>query len=369
MESRYMTTSTTCTSASPRRNRGSSNGAGEPLDGAGPQHRVPGPRRSESVESYRWETRAIAGIALLAVVAGVVSDVFAGHFWGRHVLLTGLASSVIVVMVSVALVTEVVERRRRRRWRVLAQYVMLELVQSARLVWTGLMELAGLMPSDAYTTTSIDAGARAVRDTPRLAEAIRALVGDGDRRRLLHEEIDRFAKHTDDVLGRWAAVMLNGAVYADVIDRHVELAADVAGLDSLLDYFEPTDDDRGRRREGRSNAAIQFTGEFDDDWLADRVVAMTQLAEELDRGTLVLALRIVPIEWWAARLGDTRLASTARLAAYAEVERCNAPRRHTHGARCVDSDGVSAQAENLWPTLAAGRCPSKESERGGHGGD
>jgi hypothetical protein len=162
--------------------------------------------------------------------------------------------------------------------------------------------------------------------------------------------------------------MLNGAVYADVIDRHVELAADVAGLDSLLDYFEPTDDDRGRRREGRSNAAIQFTGEFDDDWLADRVVAMTQLAEELDRGTLVLALRIVPIEWWAARLRDTHLASTARLAAHAEVERCNAPRRHTHGARCVDSDGASAQAENLWPTLAAGRCPSKESERGGHGG-
>jgi hypothetical protein len=304
-----MTTSTTRTSASRRRNSGSSNGAREAVDGAGPQHHVPGPRRSESVESYLWEARALAGIALLVVVAGVVSDVFAGHFWGHHVLLTGLASSAIVVMVSVALVSEAVERRRRRRWRVLAQYVMLELVHNARLVWTALAELAGLMPPDAYTTTSLDAGTRAVRDTPRLAEAIRELVGDDDRRRVLHEKIARFATRIDDVLGRWAAVMLNEAVYADVIDRHVELAADVAGLGSLLDYFEPTDDDRGRRRKGQSNAAIQFTGEFDDDWLADRVVAMTQLAEELDRETLELALRIVPIEWWAARLGDTHLAS------------------------------------------------------------
>jgi hypothetical protein len=174
-------------------------------------------------------------------------------------------------------------------------------------------------------------------------------------------------------------------VYADVIDRHVELAADVAGLHSLLDNFEPTDDDRGRRRAGRSNAAIQFTGEFDDDWLADRVVAITQLAEELDRGTLVLALRIVPIEWWAARLGDTRRASTptrgtpaldgglstnqvARLAAYAEVDRCKAPRRHTHEPRCVDSDGGIRPSGERVATLAAGHRPSKESERGGFGG-
>ena len=30
-----------------------------------------------------------------------------------------------------------------------------------------------------------------------------------------------------------------------------------------------------------------------------------QLAEELDRGTLEIALRLVPFEWWAARLGTT----------------------------------------------------------------
>ncbi|HUE25814.1 MAG TPA: hypothetical protein VMP89_03500 [Solirubrobacteraceae bacterium] len=30
--------------------------------------------------------------------------------------------------------------------------------------------------------------------------------------------------------------------------------------------------------------------------------------------------------------------------------------------------GVRPSRESLWPTLAAGLCPSKESERGGYGG-
>jgi hypothetical protein len=279
---------------------------------SGPRHHVPGPRRPDSAGSYRRETFAVAAMALLALVAGVVSDPFAGQFWGRHALLAGLASSAIVVLLSAALVSEAVERRRRRRWRVFAQYIMLELVRNARLVWTVVTELAGLMPSDAHTTASLDAAARAVADTPGLATAIRTLVADCNRRRQLHEKITRFAQHSDDVLGRWAAVMLNADAYADVIDRHVELASDVAGLGSLLDYYEPADDDSGRRRKGQSNPAIQIQGEYDDDWLAGRVVAITQLAAELDRQTLQLALRIVPVQWWAARLGDAHLERRSR---------------------------------------------------------
>ncbi len=38
----------------------------------------PGPRRSGSIDSYLRETRAIAGVALLALVAGVVSDALGG---------------------------------------------------------------------------------------------------------------------------------------------------------------------------------------------------------------------------------------------------------------------------------------------------
>ena len=46
-------------------------------------------------------------------------------------------------------------------------------------------------------------------------------------------------------------------------------------------------------------------GGIDGDWLAGRVVVITQLAEECDRGTLQVALRLVPVQWWEARLGRT----------------------------------------------------------------
>ena len=39
--------------------------------------------------------------------------------------------------------------------------------------------------------------------------------------------------------------------------------------------------------------------------IADRVAVITQFAEEIDRTTLALALRIVPVEWWQGRLGGT----------------------------------------------------------------
>jgi hypothetical protein len=122
--------------------------------------------------------------------------------------------------------------------------------------------------------------------------------------RSLHEEITLLAAHTDEVLGRWAAVMLNADVYAEVIDRHVELASDISWLNGLLDNSDPPEDPR-RQRRARSSPAVQIEGGIAGELLADRIVVITQLAEELDRGTLELALRIVPVEWWEHRLGAT----------------------------------------------------------------
>ena len=48
---------------------------------------------------------------------------------------------------------------------------------------------------------------------------------------------------------------------------------------------------------------MQIENELSPEWLADRIVVITQLADALDRGTLELALRIVPVEWWQERLG------------------------------------------------------------------
>ena len=263
-----------------------------------------GPNRSNSVNSYLIETRVGALVALLVLAGGVILDLTTEHFWASNALLAGLLSSLIVVMLSAAVFNEAVERRNRRRWSVLAQYVMLELVRQARLVWTSVMEVAGLMAPVATDAASIDAAAQAVRDTERLKAAIREAVADDAKQRQLHEGVSAFVVHGDEVLGRWAGVMLNANAYAEVIDRHVELASDVAWLESLLDSRHPTDDFI-RRRRGAASPAIQIEGNIDDDTLTDRIVAITQLAEGLDRTTLELAMRIVPMEWWAARLGTT----------------------------------------------------------------
>src|SRR3984893_17825875 len=231
-----------------------------------------GPRRSESVDRYLSGNRSLAAISLLALVGGVRSAALDGRCWANHALLAGLVASVIVVMLTVALVNEALERRSRQRWSVLAPYVMLQVVRDARLVWTGIAELGGLMPSDPYASeldvltaaASIDTGSSAVRDTDRLTAALRELVARADTRKGLHDKVTTFLEHNDAVLGRWAAVMLNADLYAEVIDRHVELAGDLAWVSSLL-AFELADD--GRTREGRSHPAALLEGPPDDEQL------------------------------------------------------------------------------------------------------
>jgi hypothetical protein len=261
-----------------------------------------GPRRSRSVTSYVRLNRVFAFLALLALAGGVVSDARSGPFWARHALLASLVASVIVVVVSVAVVNEVLALRGRRRWRILAQYVMFELVRNARMIWSGVLEVAGLMPTGPNDQRSVDSAGEIVRDTGQLTAAVRDVLSDDDRRRQLHTEIVFLAEHSDQVLGRWAGVMLNAAAYAEVIDRHVELAGDLSWLVSLLDSASPPDDAQ-RRRQARSSPAMQWEPGRDIGWLADRIVVITQLAESLDRGTVALALRIVPVQWWQERLG------------------------------------------------------------------
>jgi hypothetical protein len=219
-------------------------------------------------------------------------------------LLTGLVASLIVVMLTVAVLNEVLERRRRQRWSVLAQYVMLELVRNARLIWTGVLEQVGLLASETTKPDLVERNGELVRDTPKLTSAVRSMIDDESRRQKLHDEIALLAEHCDEVLGRWAAVMLGTELYAELIDRHVELASDIGWLSGLLDNSRPPDDHR-RQRRAQTSPAVQVEGDIADDALVDRIVVITQLAEQLDRATLDIALRIVPVEWWRARLGAT----------------------------------------------------------------
>jgi len=264
--------------------------------------RTVGPRRSDSPRTYLRPTRIIGGLSVLALAGVVVWDLINDGFWFRHTLFTALVASLIVVAVTAAVLNEVLERRQRERWSVLAQYALFDLIRSARLVWTGLLELAGLAPDEELEDGVLAAGSEAVLDTPRLAAAIDELLASADRREQLHRLIARLLAHGEEVLGRWANVMVNSGTYAEIVDRHVELYSRLYWWGSVLDESEPLEEHLSRPRLSRVSPATQAVGPVEDEWLRDNLVAIAQLAESLDRGSFELAMRIVPLDWWATQL-------------------------------------------------------------------
>jgi hypothetical protein len=267
--------------------------------------RTVGPRRTDSHRRYVRGTRIIAGLSVLVLSGAIAWDLANDGFWSRHALFTSLVASLIVVAVTAAVLNEVLERRQRERWSVLAQYALFEFVRTARLVWSGLLELAGLVPDGELGDEALAAGSEAVRDTPRLAAAMDEMLASADRREQLHRLIAGLLGHGQEVLGRWANVMVNAGAYAEIVDRHVELYSRLYWWGSVLDESEPLEEHLSRPRLSRVSPATQAAvGPVEDEWLRDNLVAIAQLAESLDRGSFELALRIVPLDWWATQLPE-----------------------------------------------------------------
>src|SRR6516164_7507078 len=264
-----------------------------------------GPRRAGSLRAYVLAARIIGGLSLLVLAGAIVWDLANDGFWSRHALFTGLVASLIVVAVTAAVLNEVLERRQRERWSVLAQYALFDLVRAARLVWSSLLELAGLAPDVELGGEALAAGSEAVRDTPRLAAAIDEMLASADRREQLHRLMVGLLGHGQEVLGRWADVMVNSGTYAEIVDRHVELYSRLYWWGSVLDESDPLEEHLSRPRLTRVSPATQtYEGPVEDEWLRDNLVAIAQLAESLDEGSFELALRIVPLDWWRAQLPD-----------------------------------------------------------------
>jgi hypothetical protein len=263
-----------------------------------------GPRRTDSFRTYLRATRIIAGLSVVVLAGAIAWDLADDGFWARHTLFAGLVASLIVVGVTVGVLNEVLERRQRQRWSVLAQYALFDLVRSARFVWGGLLELAGLAPGGEGGEAALAAGSKAVQDTAALAAAIDAMLAHAERREQLHRLITKLLGQAQEVLGRWADMMVNSGIYAEIVDRHVELYSRLYWWGSVLDESEPLEEHQSRPRLARISPATQTVGPVDDGWLRENLVAIAQLAESLDRGSFELAMRIVPVDWWVTQLPD-----------------------------------------------------------------
>src|SRR5262245_57630788 len=161
-----------------------------------------GPRRTDSLRTYVRATRILGGLSVVVLFGAIAWDIADDGFWSRHTLFTGLVASLIVVGVTVAALNEVLERRQRERWSVLAQYALFDFGRTARLVWTGLLELAGLVPDGELGDRALAAGSEAVHDTPVLGAAVEEMLASADRREQLHRLRARPLRPGDGQIGR-----------------------------------------------------------------------------------------------------------------------------------------------------------------------
>jgi hypothetical protein len=149
-----------------------------------------------------------------------------------------------------------------------------------------------------------------VHDTPRLTAAMDKMLADADRREQVHRLITELLARGQEVLGRWADVMVNSGTYAEIVDRHVELYSRLYWWGSVLDESDPLEEHLSRPRLTRVSPATQtYDGRVEDEWLRDNLVAIAQLAESLDQSSFELAMRIVPVDWWRSQLPDRPSAS------------------------------------------------------------
>lgn len=252
-------------------------------------------------QERRLLAAAVVGLALF--VAAAVSDFVIGSFWERHSMLTSLLANLLVVVITVVVVNELLERRDRRRWNLLAQSVLFALTQSARATWSGLVEVLRLGEVRSGATEPLLEGAALARDSERVSTAITALLADEERRAQLQRVTVAQAEYASDVIAKWAPVMINSGPYATVLNRHVELAGRLEWLSSVLTHNEPPEGQTGRERVlVRSNVASEHAEEFgENEWLHDQLLAVINLATELDYRSRELAYSIVPLSWWTTR--------------------------------------------------------------------
>lgn len=253
------------------------------------------------LEDRRLTLAGILGAALPA--AAVVSDLLVGSFWQRHGLTASILANVLVLAVTVVVVNELLERRARSRWQLLAQRVLFSFVQAARATWTGIFEVLELGEVRTGSVEPLIDAAGVARDLQRVSEAARSLLEDSERRLRLQRLTRTLSDHAADLIAKWAPVMVGTGPYASALNRHVELADRVEWLHTVLAHNEPADRRSPRERAIVRGAVVAERAEelSEGDWVHDQILAVVRLATELDEQSREHGFALASREWWDER--------------------------------------------------------------------
>ncbi len=237
---------------------------------------------------------SLGAVALIAVL--VSSDFYASRFWLGHPVTTAILASFTVVLVSVTVIEVVLNRRSERRWRLLAQYTLLELAEAASEAWGVLLVVIneGQSGNDDTADPSqvIEVLNSPVR-APALKGKLETILTDPLRRDELKESLEQTLAVSRELLSRWGSVLTGSTSFSELFDRHVEMIGRIHGLWYFLAY--------GRRRGSRFRSP---GGSHRDDWFVDNLLSMTRIAIRLEDETWTIALRVVPPDWWDMRTDE-----------------------------------------------------------------
>lgn len=178
-----------------------------------------------SSKGRRHSNRA-APVAVALVVVLISSDFYAGRFWLDHPVTTAILASLTVVLVSVTVIEVILNRRSERRWRLLAQYALLELADAARGAWGVLLGVvdegnsgSDVMAAPSRVTQVLNSPERA----PVLKRKIEAILTHPHKRDELRESLERTLDTSRELISRWGAVLTGSSSFSELFDRHVEM--------------------------------------------------------------------------------------------------------------------------------------------------
>jgi len=259
----------------------------------------------------RWGLRIAATTGVLVLAGLLVSD-FETSFWDRHEMTSSILSSLVVVLITVVVINEVLERRESARWRVFAQNALLELAAIARFTWVGLGDLLEVDDTAGRRTVEVRNFICSAAGTDRVTTLVDEHMPDSAWRHQLARLVERLLDDSRDSLAAWGPVMLGARPYTALIERHVELYGRVQLLRYMIDDPEDAELDeledpaaRARRLSATRRAAIegQSAGDLDHTMRVNLIIIIRRAAE-LEIDTRALARALVPLEWWTTPYAD-----------------------------------------------------------------
>jgi hypothetical protein len=244
-----------------------------------------------------------AGAALLVLIS---SDFYARRFWIDHPVTTAILGSLVVVLVSVTVIEVILDRRSERRWRLLAQYALLELAEAAHAAWgvlLGIVEDGDGRNHETVDPSRITQVLDSPESAPTLKRKIEARLTDVHKREELRTSLDHILEKSRGLISRWGVVLTGSSSYSELFDSHIEMIGRIHGLWYFLAY--------GTRRGSRFRSP---GGSHSDDWFVDNLLSMTRIAIRLEGQTWATALQVVPPDWWDLRTDELAAPAHAQAA-------------------------------------------------------